>query len=316
MQEKMTGERMRDIVGFALIVRGIIVIFCLFWLSEAVQAEEVSIQFKGITLNANLEQAQDKSITDGVILITHGTLAHNGMEIVSTLQQLIKGKGWNTIAINLSLGIDNRHGMYDCAVPHTHKHEDAVAEIGAWLHWLKKKGVKKVILMGHSRGGNQIARFASEQDDPAIKGVILIAPQTWDEDSLSINYRQRYKKELQPILKKAGDLVDAGKGGTMLTHTDFLYCENASVTAEAFASYYAHDKKMDTPFLLPSIKKPVLVIAAGKDNIVPDLEKKISPKADGKKIQLVVVEMADHFFRDLSAEDLVDAITDFLKDKD
>lgn len=294
---------------------GLILFFYLFLLSGIIHAEEVTLPYKGITLNANLELSQNKSITDGVILIVHGTLAHKGMEITSALQNLLKDNGLNTLAINLSYSIDNRSGMYDCKNLHKHKHTDALSEISVWIDWLKKKDVKKIILLGHSRGGNQAAWFASQNDDPAIKSAILVAPMTWDEKSASENYKKRYKKDLQPLLERAQKLIKSGKGDTVLAHTDFLYCEDTSITAEAFVSYYAPDKKMDTPFLIPRIKRPVFLALAKDDTIMPDLIKKAAALSDNKTVHIKVFEMADHFFRDLNAEELAEEIVGFLKDK-
>lgn len=294
---------------------GIILFSYLFLLSGITHAEEVTLPYKGITLNAALELSQKKPITDGVILVVHGTLAHKGMEITSTLQQLLKDNGLNTLAINLSYNIDNRSGMYDCKNLHKHKHTDALSEINAWIDWLKKKDVKKIILLGHSRGGNQAAWFASQNDDPVIKSAILVAPMTWDEKGDSESYKKRYKKELKPILDRASQLVKSGKGDTVLTHTDFLYCEDTSVTAEAFVSYYTPDKKMDTPFLISQIKRPVFLAIAKNDTVIPDLIEKASGLSNNKTVHIKVFDMADHFFRDLNAEELVDEIVGFLKNK-
>lgn len=294
---------------------GIILFFYLFLLSGIIHAEELTLPYKGITLNANLELSQNKSITDGVILIVHGTLGHKGMEITSSLQNLLKDNGLNTLAINLSYSIDNRSGMYDCKNLHKHKHTDALSEISAWIDYLKKRDVKKIILLGHSRGGNQAAWFASQNDDPVIKSAILVAPMTWDEKSVSENYKKRYKKDLRPLLEKAQKLIKSGKGDTVLAHTDFLYCEDTSVTAEAFAGYYASDKKMDTPFLIPQIKKPVFLAIAKNDTVIPDLIEKASALSNNKTVHIKVFEMADHFFRDLNAEELTEEIVGFLKDK-
>ena len=68
---------------------------------------------------------------------------------------------------------------------------------------------------------------------------------------------------------------------------------------------------MNTPYLLNKIKKPVLVFVGTEDTVVKGLDKVVAPIADGKKIKLVVIDGADHSFRDLYAEDLVDAIEDF-----
>ena len=86
---------------------------------------------KGITLNADLTLALGKTMADGVILITHGSLAHCDMETIATLQNLLKERGYNTLAINLSLGLEKPHGMYRCATTHRHRNDDAVNEIGA-----------------------------------------------------------------------------------------------------------------------------------------------------------------------------------------
>lgn len=275
-------------------------------------AEEITLPYNGLSLNANLELAQGKALADGVVLITHGTLAHNGMETISALQQAFKDQGRNTLAINLSLGLDNRHGMYECATPHTHRHTDALDEIGAWLGWLKQQGAQAVVLLGHSRGGNQTAWFAAERPDPAVKAVVLLAPITWNDDDTAKEYQTRYGKPLQPALERAQALVKAGKGNALLQHTDFIYCQDTSANAAAFVSYYAPDPRRDTPHLLPKINRPTLVIAGSEDTVVADIAQKTRPLADGKRLQLKVIEGADHFFRDLYADEVAEAVGAFL----
>ena len=126
------------------------------------------------------------------------------MEIISTLQSLFAENGISSLAINLSLGISNRpSSTYDCKTPHRHKHTDALKEIEAWLEWLKVAGTKQVVLLGHSRGGNQTAWFAAEHDDPTIRKVILVAPQVWSTDYAAKDYEKRYGKPLKPLLDKA-----------------------------------------------------------------------------------------------------------------
>ncbi len=300
---KHTGWRTRLLVG--MVVGSL--------LAAAVQASEVTLPHKGLTLNANLEMAAGKKLADGVILITHGTLAHRGMETIAYLQNLLKEKGYNTLAINLSLGLNNRHEMYDCKVTHRHRHADAADEIGVWADWLKKQGAKRVALMGHSRGGAQTALYAAEHDNPLVKAVVLYAPATHDPAKDAAAYQERYKKPLAPLLAKAQSLVKQGKGGTVLEHTDLLYCPDTSVTAESFVSYYEPDPRQDTPTLIPKIKKPVLVVVAGNDEVVVGLGEKMAPLADGKRVQMKVIDSADHFFRDLYADDAVEAIVTFLK---
>jgi pimeloyl-ACP methyl ester carboxylesterase len=277
-------------------------------------AETVSLDHRGVRLDANLETAAENWQQGTVLLMTHGTLAHNRMEIMATLQELFQERGMSSLAINLSLGLSGREGMYDCATPHTHAHTDAVEEIGLWLAWLKRQGVESVVLLGHSRGGNQTARFAAAHDDEAIKGVILVAPQVWSEGYEEKDYRQRYGKALSPILARAEKLVAEGKGETMLKPVDFIYCEGTAATAAAFVSYYRADPKMDTPTVIAEIDKPVQVFAGSADTVVKGLEKKMETAAQRDNVGFTTLDGADHFFRDLYAEDLADLSVTFIEE--
>lgn len=276
------------------------------------QAEEIKLQQGDLSLNANLEKAGENWSAGPVVLLTHGTLAHNGMEIISSVQNLLLENEVSSLALNLSLGLSDRHGMYDCKTPHTHRHTDALDEIGYWLKWLKEKGADQVILMGHSRGGNQTAWFAAERDDAAIKKVVLVAPQTWTEERAAAGYEKRYGKPLAPVLKKAQDLLAKQQGDTQLKDVDFIYCEGTSATANAVVSYYAPDPRMDTVYLLQKIRKPVLLFVGSEDKVIVGLQEKAAQLKADSGVSVMVIEGADHYFRDLYAEDLVDQLVEFI----
>ncbi|OOZ33875.1 alpha/beta hydrolase [Solemya velesiana gill symbiont] len=276
-------------------------------------ADEVKVSHGGITLNASLEKAQDDWTAGPVVLMTHGTLAHNRMEIMATLQEMLKERGVSSLSINLSQGVDNRKSvMYPCENPHRYKYDDAAEEIRAWVEWLKGEGVGNVAVLGHSRGGNQAARFAAATDDPAVKMTFLLAPTTRAPGYAEKDYKRRYGKDLMPILQKARDLVAAGKGDEMISPVDFIYCKETSASADAFVSNYNPDPNRDTPTVVPQIKMPVMVIAGTEDKVVAGLIEKMEPIADGEQVQLVVVDGADHFFLDLYSEDVADIITETL----
>jgi pimeloyl-ACP methyl ester carboxylesterase len=278
-------------------------------LVPAAGAEVVKLSHNGLTLNASLAQAGSTWPTGPVVLMTHGTLGHRGMEIISGLQGMLADRGVSSLAINLSLGLDDRPAaMYDCTVPHTHRHTDAVGEIGAWLDWLKRQGAEQVALLGHSRGANQTARFAAATQDPVVTAVFLLGPQTWDADTDTQGYRKKYDADLFPLLAKAEQMVADGRGTDLMEKVDILYCEDTSATAESFLSYHAPDPDMDTPHLLPQVGVPVTVFAGTEDTVVQGLIGKVRPLADGERVTLVEVDGADHFFRDLYSEDIADAI--------
>ena len=293
------------------IVASLLVAAAVLMPGRPAPAEEVKINHGGLTLNADLELAGGKTLADGVVLMTHGLLAHKGMEIMTALKGLLAERGLNTLAINLSLDLDDRHGMVDCPTPHRHRDADAMGEIAAWVVWLNNKGAGPVTLLGHSRGGNQEARYAAGNPDPAVKRLVLVAPATSNPGKPARGYYRRYKKDLAPLLKKARDLMAAGKGDALMKDVDFLYCPKTTVTAATFADYYGANPKRDTPGVIRRITLPVLAVAGGSDRVNPHFGKKMK-KLPQANVKLVVIEDAGHFFRDLFGEDLADAIAEFI----
>lgn len=282
-----------------------VLFFLTVWLSVSIQAEEVKLQYKGLSINAELEMADEKSLKDGVILITHGSLAHRDMMTLSYLRELLNEFGHNTLSINLSLGLDNRHGMYDCKTPHTHLYDDAVDEIGKWVGWLKAKGVTKITLLGHSKGGAQTALYAVENDDEVIKSIILIAPALKDA---------KVSKELGEQLKRVKNLKDSATSQEILDGLTLMHCKKSRASAKSFLSYNQYSPRQDTPTLLKKIKKPTLVLVGGQDNIVVGLENKIQALVDDKKVSMEIIETAGHFFRDLNMDEAVEIMDGFLQE--
>ncbi len=285
---------------------------CIALTIASASAEEVLLPQKGLTLNAQLNLAPGMRLTDGAILIVHGGLSHRDTEIGTALQSQLNQKGYTTLAINLSLGIDGRHGTYDCQVTHRHRNGDAAAEIGAWVDWLQNQGARRVALLGHSRGGAQTALYAAQQNPKIVKALALMAPAI-RENTDPAEYQRRFQQPLAPVLAQAQKLVKAGKGRSVLEHVGLLNCADTSATADAFVSYYDQSPSVDTPSLIPKLRKLTLVIVAGNDEIVVGLDKKVAPLADGVRVRMKVIEGADHTFRDLNTDDAVEAIDTFLK---
>jgi pimeloyl-ACP methyl ester carboxylesterase len=269
-----------------------------------VSAEEVTIKPSELKLNAELSLVTE-SISDGpLVLLVHGTLAHNGMEIIGSLQELLADEDLNSLAINLSLGVDDRHGAYDCTVPHQHLHEDATPELSAWIEWLKGQGVKHIILAGHSRGGSQVAAY-SQRADTSVVGQVLIAPMTWNPEYAATTYQARYQLSLGEQLKVANKQVS---NGWMPGATSFIYCENAAkVSAASFLSYYQPSQTHNTPDLITDGGIPTVLIAASEDQVIKDLPKQMQ-NLNFSNLDFITVDGADHYFRDLYADDVAEAI--------
>ena len=280
-------------------------------LATPVRAEEVKIKHGGLTLNANLNVASGKTLSDGVVLMLHGSLAHKDMEIMRALQDLLLERGIGNLAFNLGLAQDDRHGMNDCAGPHRHKDSNALKEIALWVDWLKAKGAGPITVLGHSRGGNQMARYVAGSPDPMVKRAVLVAPATWRPGKEAQGYSNRYKKDLGPLLAKARALVKAGKGSDLMEGVDFVYCPNTKVAAATFVDYYRGFPDRDTPSVIERIRMPVLAVAGQNDRVNPKFAARMKGTTQAN-VKFVLVEDSGHFFRDLFGEDLADAIAEFV----
>ncbi|UFZ03726.1 alpha/beta fold hydrolase [Bradyrhizobium ontarionense] len=249
-----------------------------------------------------------------LVLMTHGTLAHKDMETIQGLSKALAERGIASLAHNLVLGLDRRTGMYDCANDHDYAPDDAIAEIAAWVTEARKTS-SRVFVLGHSRGANQVARYLASTPKAAVEGAILLAPATAGiEASLRAAYAESYGQPLAPLLDKAEAAISAGRGGEWMSVPGFIYCRDAKVTARALAAFYRADRRQDTAALIAEVSIPVLVLAASQDKTVPDVAASFAPLASraGGRVRLETIDDADHFFRDLAAEDAADRIAGFI----
>jgi alpha/beta superfamily hydrolase len=278
-----------------------------FFCTNMAVAEEVSLQYKNLKLNANLVLTEENGY-EKIFLITHGTLAHNGMEIITAWQELLSDEGFSSLAINLSLGLDDRHGMYDCQTTHNHRHADAAEEIALWANWLKEQGSSEIILAAHSRGGSQTVMFSNQNTVPEIKAQVLLAPEATTKQKHTDNYQQRYNQDLASILSKAKSMQPEA----VLENTNFIYCENTQVTAGSFVGYYEYSSNFNTPELLRQATIPTLVFIGSEDDTVADLPELLG-QVTNDKLQTVTIEGADHFFRDLYMDEVIEGTLEFME---
>lgn len=194
------------------------VLLGLTGLSNTVVAKEVTQTFNGLTLNANLEIAEGSNLTDSMVLILHGLMGHYGMEIIEASQQALLDNGRSSLAMNLSLGIDNRTGFHDCDTPHRHIQDNALLEIQAWIDWLKRQGTSEIVLLAHSRGANKAMVYTAVQADAAITHLVLLAPGV---DDSKLRFEDRYGPIFDDTLARMNQAKQDGNGDKLVDSVDF-----------------------------------------------------------------------------------------------
>ena len=270
------------------------VVFLTLLTVVAARADEVRLPYDGKTLNADWVIADEERPPDETLVILHGTLGHKDMEIIESLQSFLAEIGRDSLAINLSLDIDDRHGFFDCDLPHSHRANDAIDELGVWVNWLRTLGTKKISLLGHSRGANQAAKYVLTGDTP-ISSLVLLAPPARDS-SLAAS-------ELQTLASMKED--------DWLSDVNFLHCDAAKVQVASYLSYLGSNANTDTVALLPDIEIPTLVISGSDDQVSSGLGDRMA-EAVSDSVSHIEIDGAGHFFRDLYLYDVVDAIDSFL----
>lgn len=281
-------------------------------LSGQTRGETVSASWNDMPLLADWHPASIPVSAMPAVLLVHGGLAHGGMPVLAALQERFDEAGVSSLAVTLSLGVPNRHGFLDCALTHRHRQDDALDEIAVWLQWLRARGVNRVVLLGHSRGGGQVALFVATRQHPLVRGVVLLAPATV-ANSDAASFEKRYGQPLKPSLSEAAALQRSGRGESLLSVPGLLSCRSAVASADSFLSYYGDPRRFDTPDLLGALTSPALLVVAGADAIVPDLPERLQTTVVNSHLTVATVSGSDHFFRDLHGDDAADLIIAFLR---
>jgi pimeloyl-ACP methyl ester carboxylesterase len=296
-----------------LCVKRWLTVFLAASITTGVHAEAVSHEYLGLTVVGNLELAAAKSLKDdGAVLLVHDSLAHHTDPTITKLQSALLSKGQNSVAISLSLGMNQRKGSFDCTQEHDHRHGDASDEIVAWVEWLQAKGTGRVSIVGHGRGATQAALSAAERQDMGVSRLILANPPQVALLATGARYQEQFGEPLTPVLEQARKLVEDGEGDTLLNVPGFLSCTKARATAAAFVDYYGGDNRQDITSLLPELKQQTLVVVAGQEATAPEFEKTLSLFAVPGRLAFHTVPGADRGFSGISGDDLADLVVRFV----
>lgn len=275
-------------------------------------AEQVSMDYLGLELSANLEVPAGKSLKNEVVLLVHDTLGHDRMELMAALQDGLREQGIGSLAITLGLGMDKRHGMFDCAKEQDHRHEDAIDEIANWVQWLKEKGAASITVAGHGRGANQVALYAINRLDKSVKRVVLMSPLMQTEEKAETEYMARFGQPLRQELAKAEEMVANERGNLFVDVPGFLTCSKPQVTAATFADYYGANAKFKTTNLLQSIKVPTLIAIGDADPVLSEVKAAEPEFSSLKTVTLTIIPGTDQDFRDMGADELAKKIKEFI----
>ena len=77
-------------------------------------------------------------------------------------------------------------------------------------------------------------------------------------------------------------------------------------------SYYGAEPNRNTPALLSNVKRPVLVFEGTEDPLAAGFIAQVTLFESNPNVTVQWVDGADHFFRDLFIDDIIDGILEWL----
>ena len=179
------------------------------------------------------------------------TFNNRGFEMVSDVRQA-KGSG-----IKFEVG-GAAHEVFT----------DSVDDIQGAINFAKRAGVKSIYLAGHSTGCQKSTYWASKNNkEKAVKGIILLAPiSDYSSD------RAKYGKErVEKLVAIACKMVAAGKphdllplplpAGSYYDAQRYL----SLFTLDSVDNIFTYANPERDPKTLRSVRLPILVLLAGKD---------------------------------------------------
>lgn len=192
----------------------------------------------------------------------------------------IKQEGWPVIELTMPWA-GNR--LYDAP------YESALKQIADAVQELRAKGVKHVVVGGHSFGANAAIAYASSGGD--LDGILAMGP--------GHAPRKSYNKGItKDSVEQARQMVASGHGDDSLNFDDTNQGKTRRMRARAtvFLSYFEPEGLGDMPTSMSRISKPVplLWLIGTNDPLYPSGPAFAYDKAPPHPLSRYVVVSADH----------------------
>ncbi len=260
------------------------------------KAETIVHDISSLNLKAEAEYvagSEDKT----AVLILHGFLTTNKFHTVTAMAQGLQEEGYTTLTPTLTLNISQRQNSVKCNSIHTHTLEKDVIEVAEWVKFLKEQGHKKVVLLGHSSGSQELVELLNTRKDIDIQAAIFT----------SLFYLRG--KELGTLQSEMNYAQQALKNKQDRPHKySFLFCKsNYYAVPQSFLSYL----KLDRTYILNSLKNlsiPTYTIMGRADKRYQSVGESWLKELEQTGTNLIIIDGANHFFSSEHEFDLQDTL--------
>ncbi len=229
------------------------------------------------------------------VLVLHGFLQTREFGIVKSIADSLADEGYTVLSPNLSLGVSRRKNSLDCQALHLHDMDGDVREIQQWVQWLRERGYRKIVGVGHSFGATQLLAWREQyrERDFALIGVSIVG-------SAPIVLESRPPPPGRTTVRKK---PDAG-----LIHAPLSFCEIYTAPARNYASYQQWDENR----ILSALK-----YAGSRTDVILGSEDKFPPPNWGNRLagtgaKIHRIKNANHFMDGTQEFDMLDTLLGIL----
>ncbi len=178
--------------------------------------------------------------------------------------------------------------------------QECIWDIEAMIQFLRRKGIKKIFLIGHSTGANKALFYMYKQNDRRVTGIGLIGPindYVSKKQELGRRYTFLIKKVKILAKKKPNKLLPYSLSPVSITAARYLSLYTPATPEDVFPYYNKQAKFKE----LASISIPLLVLIGEQDEYLDRKPQdfinifKIKAKST-KKFTGLIIKSADHGF--------------------
>lgn len=151
---------------------------------ESVKFKANNVEFLGLYT----EPATDYD--KGAVIILHGIGIHPAWpEVIDPLRMELPDLGWHTLSLQMPI-------LKNGAKPEEYNplFPEVPARIKAGISFLKNKGIKNIIISGHSMGAVMASYYLSTQNDPSIKTFVILSGDMGMPHQSYMNSLNHFKK--------------------------------------------------------------------------------------------------------------------------
>ncbi len=158
-----------------------------------VAGEAIRLEAGGVKFLALYTKPRDTAAR-GLILL-HGRGVHPAWGFIDTLRVDLAEAGWHTLSLQLPiLDQDVKFAKYGKTFP------EAFERIDAGVRYLQQKGVKQIVLVGHSSGAITAVAYAAEHPRTSLAGIAAIGLTTEPAGSRYMQSVPQLERLKLPIL--------------------------------------------------------------------------------------------------------------------